>query len=61
AGHDELAVLGPEAVESIRDEAGLSGTDWEHYFNGLDKDGSPTAYIFRCLHCGEYGGYSDCD
>jgi uncharacterized protein CbrC (UPF0167 family) len=61
AGHDELAEFGPEAVESIRDEAGLSGTAWERYFNTLDKEGSPTAYVFRCLHCGAYGGYSDCD
>ena len=20
----------------------------------------PTAYLFRCLHCGRLGGYSDC-
>lgn len=60
-GHDELKVMGPEATEAIRSEAELSGREWERYFKALNKEGSPTAYIFRCLHCGAYGGYSDYD
>ena len=28
------------------------------FFAALDKDGSPTAYMFRCIHCGEL---KDCD
>ena len=32
----------------------------EEYLDVLDADGSPTAYLFRCLHCGKIGGYSDC-
>ena len=27
----------------------------------LDKEGSPTAYMFRCRKCGQLGGYQDCD
>jgi uncharacterized protein CbrC (UPF0167 family) len=53
--------MGAEAEEAIRSEAGLSGKEWERYFKALNKEGSPTAYIFQCLHCGAYGGYSDCD
>lgn len=60
-GHEELEEIGAEAVEAIRKEADLSGREWECYYKALDKEGSPTAYIFRCLHCGAYGGYSDCD
>ena len=35
--------------------------DWEDYFESLDAKSSPTAYVFRCLHCGALGGYCDCD
>ncbi|ALX16434.1 hypothetical protein P350_32710 [Burkholderia cepacia JBK9] len=34
---------------------------WERFLAALDKDGSPAAYVFRCIHCGEPGGYPDCD
>lgn len=59
AGHDELAALGPEAVAAIREDCGYEGDEWEDYFAALDRDYGPTAYIFRCLHCGQLGGYSD--
>lgn len=36
------------------------GAEWEHCLAALDKDGSPTAYMFRCIRCGEPGGYQDC-
>ncbi|REJ76913.1 MAG: hypothetical protein DWQ36_01775 [Acidobacteria bacterium] len=61
AGQRELLAHGSEAIESIRAESGMSGTDWRDYLAALDADGSPTAYLFRCLHCGRVGGYSDCD
>lgn len=61
AGHDELSGEWAGAVPAIRAECGLAGDDWEEYFESLSKDDSPTAYIFRCLHCGRLGGYSDCD
>jgi uncharacterized protein len=59
AGRRELSELGPEAVEAIRQELGWDGMEWSTYLSQLDKDGSPTAYVFRCLHCSKLGGYSD--
>jgi uncharacterized protein CbrC (UPF0167 family) len=61
AGARELEAYGSAALEAIRAEAGLEGSQWAEYLAALDADGSPTAYIFRCLHCGRIGGYSDCD
>jgi uncharacterized protein CbrC (UPF0167 family) len=60
-GYEELKKAGPEAIEAIRQDTGLSGDRWKEHLHALDKDGSPTAYLFQCLHCGEYGGYQDCD
>ena len=60
-GRAELEALGPAAIEAIRAETGYTGEDWEDYFEGLEREGSPTAYLFRCLHCGAYGGFSDFD
>jgi uncharacterized protein CbrC (UPF0167 family) len=60
AGAEELAALGPEAVESIHTELGWDeGPEWQKYLRSLDKDGAPTAYIFRSRHCQRIGGYSD--
>lgn len=62
AGYEELTDYGSDAIESIRDDTRIGDDDeWEDFFEKLDKDGSPTAYLFRCLHCGAYGGYTDCD
>lgn len=62
AGKKELLNFGPEAIKSIQDSTGLdSGHAWEDFFNVLDKEGSPTAYVFRCRKCGALGGYHDCD
>jgi len=61
-GKAELLALGPEAVKAIQDSTGLDdGPEWDEFFDALDKDGSPTAYIFRCSKCGSIGGYQDCD
>lgn len=61
AGRAELLATGLQAIEAIRDNAGLdAGPKWERFLAALDKDGSPTAYLFRCLHCGQWGGYQDC-
>ncbi len=60
-GRVELMNHGPGAIEAIREEVSLDGNDWARYFASLDKDASPTAYLFRCLVCGAFGGYSDCD
>lgn len=60
AGREEVESFGPEAMAAIEKEAGLSGEEWGEYLRALDKGSGPTAYIFRCRHCGALGGYSDC-
>lgn len=61
-GYLELFIAGQDAIEAIRDSTGLaSDYEWEQFLHELDKDGSPRAYLFQCLHCGQYGGYTDCD
>jgi len=59
AGYKELLAMGAGAIEAIRVESQLEGAEWEEYLKGLKKDGEPTAYLFRCLHCQKIGGYSD--
>ena len=62
AGHKERKALGPDAVAAIRESTGLAdGPEWKHLLANLDKEASPTAYIFRCSKCGKLGGYHDCD
>lgn len=62
AGKTELLALGKEAVTAIRESTGLpEGPEWQQFLDALDKDGSPTAYLFRCRQCGALGGYQDCD
>jgi uncharacterized protein CbrC (UPF0167 family) len=60
-GTTELVAHGDAAVEAIRTESGRTGSDWSEYLATLRSDGSPTAYLFQCLACGKFGGYSDCD
>ncbi len=50
-GSEELETLGADAVEAIKQSTGLEGSDWDNFYRALHKDGSPTAYIFRCTHC----------
>ena len=59
-GREELESFGSEAMAAIRKEAGLTGKEWNSYVMALNKESGPTAYIFRCWHCGALGGYSDC-
>ena len=61
AGRAELERLWPAAIESVRAESGYDHEEWQAYFEDLERESSPTAYVFRCRHCGELGGYSDCD
>lgn len=62
AGWNELQSYGPEAVAAIRAEVGVGryGMDTETYLKTLNRQHGPTAYVFRCSHCGAFGGYSDC-
>jgi hypothetical protein len=59
-GRKELEDAGPKAIAAVKQEAGLQNEEWEHYFQALDRNTGPTAYLFRCRHCGALGGYSDC-
>ncbi|MBO0803470.1 MAG: CbrC family protein [Nocardiopsaceae bacterium] len=56
AGYADLAPH-PAAVESLRQDRerlGWPAEQFEEFVTSLDKDGEPTAYLFRCLHCGTY-------
>ena len=61
AGHAELVSQGPDAVGAIQEDCGLEGDEWDAYFKALQREDSPTAYVFRCRVCHRFGGYSDCD
>lgn len=58
-GADALRAY-PTAVQSVLEEVGMSGPEGEAYIDDLDADGSPSAYLFRCRHCGIHVAYSDC-
>jgi uncharacterized protein len=58
-GKSDLERVGPEAVEAVRHESDFTDEEWESYFDSLNVQSGPTAYIFRCLHCGKLGAYSD--
>lgn len=70
---DACAFLGPagrqekegfksqQLLDSLRDDMKMNERDFQQYLGVLDKHRAPTAYLFRCLHCGQYLGYSDCD
>src|SRR5450432_3019342 len=59
-GKEELQQTGPEAIEVIQRESGHQGPDWDHHFPALERDHTATAYLFKCRHCGQLGGFSDC-
>ena len=62
AGKSELEAFGPSAIDAIRANTGLDdGPEWRRFLDALDKNGSPTAYMFQCSVCGTLGGYQDCD
>jgi len=60
-GRKELKKLGPKAAAAVREECDLEGEEWEEFLGALNRDEGPTAYVFRCLHCGNFKAYSDCD
>jgi uncharacterized protein CbrC (UPF0167 family) len=54
----------PAAVDALRREnagAGWSAEQIDEYLRSLDREGSPTAYLFQCRHCGTALAYSDSD
>ena len=60
AGKSELEELGTAAIEAVKLDSGFDGDQWTEYLERMDADYGPTAYLFRCLHCDAWGGYSDC-
>jgi uncharacterized protein len=60
-GYNELRNYGEQAVEAIAKECAFTGKELKTYMMRLKKNGSPTAYLFKCRHCGLFGGYSDFD
>lgn len=61
AGMSELKTCGADAIEAIRSYIKYDAKDEKLLMSSLDKDGSPTAYVFQCMKCGKHGGYWDCD
>ena len=60
-GRPELEKF-PDALEMLRhehDEYGWTPEHVEQYIDALEKDGQPTAYLFRCQQCGTHLAYSD--
>jgi uncharacterized protein CbrC (UPF0167 family) len=63
-GYEEL-VSHPSAIAYLKVDL-ESDRRWDdglidEYVRALSRDGSPTAYLFRCLHCGTELAYSDED
>jgi hypothetical protein len=61
AGREELGPY-PDAIEALlREHAGSGWTaeNSQDYVNRLTASGQPTAYLFRCLHCGTHLAFSD--
>lgn len=61
AGRAELESRWPDAISAIRLESELDDQEWDRFFAALDRTHGPTAYVFRCRVCGQFGGYSDYD
>jgi uncharacterized protein len=61
ADGNDLSGKWAAAVPAMRADLALSDADWVHLLEHLAKGrtGSPTAYVFECLHCGQLGGYWD--
>ncbi|MGI9318781.1 MAG: CbrC family protein [bacterium] len=60
-GSTEAEKMGIEFLKTIRNDAGMEEDPfWKDYLAALHVKNGPTAYAFRCRHCGKIGGYSDC-
>lgn len=56
-GYKELCEMGLEnIIEEYKEQEDVRFEDEE-----LEKGGSPAGYLFRCLHCGKYRLWTDCD
>ncbi|MDG4780720.1 CbrC family protein [Micromonospora sp. WMMD961] len=56
AGYSDLTTY-PDALAMVRDscyQLGWSQQETEAFLPQLDRASEPTAYLFRCLHCGAH-------
>lgn len=64
AGYAELLHFGDEVLQHFREmfrlHTTISDEKIDDYFKNFHREHGPTAYVFRCLHCGKLGGYWDC-
>lgn len=59
-GKEELeAYADQELIDSLHADVEMDENQFHDYFEILSKQNGPTAYVFRCLHCGMFVGYSD--
>jgi uncharacterized protein CbrC (UPF0167 family) len=63
ADTDDLRGKWAAVRPAMQADAGMSDEEWNRVANAFAKgpNDSPTAYVFRCLHCGQLGGYWDTD
>jgi uncharacterized protein CbrC (UPF0167 family) len=61
ADGNDLTGRWKSAAHLIRAESSLGKSEWADLLQQLAKGkaGSPTAYVFECLRCGQLGGYWD--
>lgn len=61
AGAAEVLRHGESLLDELIKESGYDESDKAFIEEGLDSEGSPAAYLFRCRKCRKVGGYIDCD
>lgn len=60
-GWEDIVEMGiAQQIEKNYDEK-ICGSDFEDIKECMTNNGSMQGYLFRCLHCGEYFLYADCD
>jgi len=51
---------GREFVDTLREETHIaSDTDWQALLDTPSRERDLAVFVFRCLHCGQLGGYAD--
>lgn len=60
AGYEEMCDNFSEALDALKESINLEERELEKFLKCLSITTGPTAYVFKCLHCGAYGAYQDC-
>lgn len=60
-GMDKINKLPGDVIAELRKADDNEDSLYDDDYERLSEIDSPTAYIFKCLHCGKYGGYTDRD